>query len=71
MDEKTARTKWCPHVRVNGHNRDYTRIPPDIEQFRCIASDCMMWKETTELVSVGENEHYGDCGLKRERDFYD
>ncbi len=57
MTEEKARTKWCPYIRVNGRNRDYTRTPPDKEKFRCIASDCMMWRDN----GVGDNT--GFCGL--------
>jgi len=69
MTEEEARKKWCPHIRVVGSNRDNRTTPPKLEQkFRCIASDCMMWEETTELVGSPPDEYYstdGDCGLKR------
>ena len=70
MTEKEAQKKWCPFVRLSGgHNRiDKTTDGLSHWNSRCIASDCMMWEETTELISVGENEHYetdGNCGLKR------
>ena len=63
MTEEEARKKWCPHIRVNGNNRSYSRTPPEPHLYRCIASDCMMWEETTELVGSPPDD--GDCGLKR------
>ena len=62
MDEKTARTKWCPHMRVHGSNRDYSVTPPNTDRFRCVASDCMMWEPYLEGGSAG------DCDLKRKND---
>ena len=57
MTEEEARKKWCPHMRVNGNNRNYSVTEPESDRFRCIASDCMMW----ESYGMGG----GDCGLKR------
>ena len=49
MTEEEAKTKWCPHVRAsidgspnasaNKDNSDW-----DYSKFKCIASDCMMWR---------------------------
>ncbi len=73
MDEKTARTKWCPHMRVNGNNRNYSVTEPESDRFRCIASDCMMWEWIDDETAPPDEEwkrledemRRGDCGLKR------
>ena len=60
MTEDEARTKWCPHTRVQGFNRNGPLVnDPESKYFRCIASDCMMWEP------YGIVDSQGDCGLKR------
>ena len=60
VTEKIARTKWCPHVRVAGSTTAYNRYDSSapLASCRCMASDCMMW---TEWSNVGEKTGY--CGL--------
>ena len=40
LTEEDARTKWCPHVRINGFNRDLNQDAYPL----CIASNCMAWR---------------------------
>lgn len=67
MTEEEAKTKWCPMVRA-GHvagmavnvepNGDFKYVT------RCIASDCMMWKQY--VVPTGKKDELlagGYCGL--------
>jgi len=72
MTEDEARTKWCPMVRYKsgggeGINRwatsDDKNYSPD--HSKCIASDCMMWREIREQdSSTGYwNIIGGYCGL--------
>jgi len=42
MTEEEARTKWCPMARV----------PVADSGFKCIASDCMMWRDVLEQYNV-------------------
>lgn len=59
MDEATAKTKWCPMVRLKeigfettsvGHNREFSIDDTDSHDneiwkgTNCIGSACMMWK---------------------------
>ncbi len=68
MTENEARKKWCPHVRLwqlsgNGGDTAYNRIESEMGtninpiNSRCVASDCMMWRNN----EVGDNT--GFCGL--------
>ncbi len=81
MDEKTAKTKWCPMVRSNnegdGSNRTYLN---ELQAgSNCIASGCMMWRTDGKqkyldkgklydknLTDTGEWIHInGYCGLAK------
>jgi hypothetical protein len=78
MTEEEAKQKWCPMVRllsVNdkvNFNRNY-----DGEIFNtthCIASDCMMWRETrTETIKTGRFEKIKnkDTGMYESSPEYD
>jgi len=56
MIESEAKTKWCPFARIahvnapTGGNRHYSGVGAegalDKNLCRCIASDCMAWRET-------------------------
>ena len=47
--EIEARQKWCPSTRVEGQNRLNNSLTGGFdnthEQFHCIASKCMLWRE--------------------------
>jgi len=75
MTEDEAKTKWCPQVRFTSDSHKNTvsinkyidgGIPP---ASNCIASDCMMWKETHEIrqdpetKEMGAYPNGGHCGL--------
>lgn len=72
MTEDEAKTKWCPMVRTA--YRDYINVgeSPELglctvndkesEASRCIASKCMMWRESSPLGSMATGPH-GYCGL--------
>lgn len=67
MTEDQAKTKWCPMVRtglvagmaVNHH------VGGDVkDETRCIASECMMWRNfTLDEVRRDNNSKGGFCGL--------
>jgi len=84
MKEEEAKTKWCPMVRQpienvlesgsfnRGEGDDYANIKGSSKPCNCIASDCMMWKQTDDeckpnpaYASVTEQicEPAGHCGL--------
>jgi len=80
--ESAARKKWCPFARVDGSSR--TASPGKdkashavAEQFRCIAGDCMFWREIhtahMKAVDAKKAETQGYCGIagkpESERDF--
>lgn len=69
--ESDAREQWCPFARVNGSNRlanaqtgGSETIP---EAFRCIASQCMAWREVQTSHLKGQAgksaQGHGYCGL--------
>jgi hypothetical protein len=70
-NDNEAKAKWCPMVRhsttdtkglgVPAYNRYglSSKAISNPETSRCIASDCMMWRE----ISVGEQKGKGYCGL--------
>jgi len=79
---RAARKKWCPFARVDGSSR--TASPGKdkashavAEQFRCIAGDCMFWREIhtahMKAVDAKKAETQGYCGIagkpESERDF--
>jgi hypothetical protein len=51
MTEDEAKTKWCPHVRVLSDEGSMVIATVNRggglqADANCIASDCMMWRET-------------------------
>lgn len=76
MTEEDARTKWCPdavfpidslRLTVGGNRHISGEIP---QECKCIASDCMMWREYPYAVCGDGKKHYYDmskqggyCGL--------
>ncbi len=50
MDEATAKTKWCPQ---SGTERPETSGTWFFRKL-CIASDCMMWRWTSDSESLNE-----------------
>lgn len=72
MNEETAKTKWCPMVRVAlnndgiATNRDTQAITFDPHkrfefETRCLASQCMMWRHHANAEDMPSG--YGHCGL--------
>ncbi len=78
MTEDEAKEKWCPMVRTadSGEpgalavNRD-AAVPAN---YNCIASDCMMWAWSGEVIQgkgrdgilndyIKYSDNYGYCGL--------
>ena len=66
MTKNEAKTKWCPFGRladtanrIAGYNR-YQNIA-NHAQSRCIASECMAWREDEYRGGAGEGKGY--CGL--------
>lgn len=54
LTEDEAKTKWCPFARVRGKYDDgptsaFNRCPPFdnalVPECRCIASECMAWRQ--------------------------
>ncbi len=54
MTEEEAKTKWCPMTRVGHVAGMAINRHPDKQDFytetRCVASKCMMWRETVKAV---------------------
>lgn len=55
MTEDEARKKWCPQTRLGDRGNRSNASGVDYVFGRCIASDCMMWRETS--------SQHGYCGL--------
>ena len=71
MSESEARTKWCPHVRVEGNNRLHNTKTGGVSHtdaaYLCVAGECMAWRSHHLRFAhggdgLGEVEH-GYCGL--------
>jgi hypothetical protein len=74
MDARSAKSKWCPHVRMalvegmaanltadmSPNGKGYANIHAET---RCIADECMMW--IWFRAPTAERLGDGDCGLKR------
>jgi hypothetical protein len=60
MNEEEAKTKWCPMARVQSAETGPAYNVRDnglfINEIKCIASDCMMWREIDAIKG-------GYCGL--------
>ena len=69
LTEDEARQRWCPMVRVEGNNRVHNTKSDGYENadnnYRCIGSSCMAWREYEIAFAHGEipKEHRGYCGL--------
>jgi hypothetical protein len=69
ISEKTARSKWCPMVRIDGGNRLFNTHTDGFENagdmYHFIGSRCMSWREFhLSHIKGGEPpEHHGYCGL--------
>ena len=72
MIEDEAKTKWCPHHRTH-HRSENMRtavnqrwespridVPGHVIYFKCIGSDCMMWRCADSFIPGRER---GYCGL--------
>ena len=47
MTEEEAKTKWCPMVRdAQGDDQRGINSSNDFRFTNCIASDCMMWRQS-------------------------
>jgi hypothetical protein len=69
ITEEEARQRWCPVVRVDGSNRVHNTLQDGFVNadlsYRCIASECMAWREHHIELSHGHVDHTkrGYCGL--------
>lgn len=57
--EEEAKQKWCPEVRMgnpNGGGFNSDIQTPEAEYYKCIASDCMMWRWVKGRDSFKEND---------------
>jgi hypothetical protein len=70
MNESVARTKWCPHVRIDNNNRLHNTLTGGFanseKMYHCIGSDCMSWRQfhLSHLKGSDENlQSHGYCGL--------
>lgn len=61
MNEKEARTKWCPMFRGHGGQNDWSREG----SFRtCLGCDCAMWRDSGQTDNGGrDGKPLGYCGL--------
>jgi hypothetical protein len=69
MSESVARTKWCPHVRIDNNNRLHNTLTGGFanseKMYHCIGSDCMSWRQfhLSHLKGSDENvQSHGYCG---------
>lgn len=63
LTEEEAKEKWCPQVRL-GNDIGCNKNPNHKSGCSCVASECMMWREETEVrVKGGVGRIYGWCGL--------
>ena len=69
INEKAARTKWCPMVRTEGDNRHFNTLTDGFQSsetvYHCIASDCMGWRQFHLSFTKGSDivEAHGYCGF--------
>ena len=72
MTEEEAKTKWCPHKRIDSYegNSNYNIHSNGgmAVVTNCIASDCMMWVADIDVTYKMEQATYktldsGRCGL--------
>ena len=76
ITEATARTKWCPFVRIEGSNRLDNTMTGGFEhsgsQYHCIGGSCMVWRELHLSHMKGmthlPDERHGYCGLAERPD---
>ena len=63
MKEREAKQKWCPMVRFHPPDGENNRSPDHggLNNARCIASECAVWKESSPSIYPGHSE--GSCGL--------
>ena len=65
--EKSAQTKWCPMVRIDGNNRLHNTMTDGFENsnrmYHCIAGQCMAWREyeLSHMHGGAEPERHGYC----------
>ena len=73
MTEEEAKIKWCPMARVPvliaGAISSCNRENETSGMIKCVASDCMMWREisTQKMKADGAiiTEEDGYCGLAK------
>jgi hypothetical protein len=70
ISESVARTKWCPHVRIDNNNRLHNSLTDGFanseRMYHCIGSDCMCWRQFHLSHLKGGDEgvqSHGYCGL--------
>jgi hypothetical protein len=73
--EISARSKWCPMVRIEGGNRLYNTNTDGFENsskmYHCIGSQCMAWRDlhlSHMKGSVEGEQKHGYCGLSGKPD---
>lgn len=66
MTEEEAKTKWCPHMSQQMMGFQHLLMTGQINHSEqelsasCIASECMMWKDSDDNYDYPEGGH---CGL--------
>ena len=67
MTEDEAKQKWCPMVRFNPPDGENNRSPDHggLNNARCIASECAVWKWSSKFHTTMESIEDGRCGLIR------
>jgi hypothetical protein len=69
INEKSAREKWCPYVRIDNNNRLHNSLTGGFQNsdrmYHCIAADCMGWRQLLlSHMKGGEDSvtSHGYCG---------
>ncbi|HZP75478.1 MAG TPA: hypothetical protein VFB45_04995 [Pseudolabrys sp.] len=69
-NETTARSKWCPFVRIDNGNRFYNTMTDGFvntnKLYHCLGSECMGWREFHMSHVKGNedaSEQHGYCGF--------
>lgn len=63
MTEDEAKTKWCPMARTITPVMQEAQCTNGTWDFRCIASDCMMWRWKLDVRFAEMSKTDGHCGL--------
>ena len=68
MTEDEARTKWCPHARIEGDGRNMEIVNGHtVPAVFCIGSACMAWRTVPKIYEAPDgtlrDREDGFCGL--------